>query len=517
MTIISIINPYLTGKLINTLTDMKQHDLFIYYIAFIGIAWGIYIILEYLNNIISAKFQMDLTYAVISDVIDHVHETAFPQISGINPMYLNQRISQDAGVCVSFFIQSVIKVVNNVAMSIIIILLMISLSVKITIYIFPFIIIYNFLYIWIKKPISIQAKKNKEAQNSYFTKMGEQLQNVKFVKIHSANNFFQVRLKKAYDSYKMIALKFRKLVFGLTSLDNSVKCAANLALFFVGGKEVHNGNITIGMFIVFSNYFPKLVNSLSFFFQIGKTYQETLVSYHRISEIMHWETEINGSYIPDRIDTICVSNLSFSYDNKSVLKNVSFYFEKGKTYAIVGPNGIGKSTLIQSIIGLFVNRIHEEILINNVPITRCNMHNIRERFFAIVEQEPLLLEDSIETNIYLNNKKNEILKDDIIKKLGLDTYINTLPDGINTILSSNNSISGGEKQKICIARALIKNCEVMIFDEPTSALDKEATMQFLQYIDDIIKNRIVIFISHDPEIIDFCNEILDLANKSIFA
>lgn len=145
------------------------------------------------------------------------------------------------------------------------------------------------------------------------------------------------------------------------------------------------------------------------------------------------------------------------------------------------------------------------------------MHNIRERFFAIVEQEPLLLEDSIETNIYLNNKKNEILKNDIIKELGLDTYINTLPDGINTILSSNNSISGGEKQKICIARALIKNCEVMIFDEPTSALDKEATIQFLQYIDAIKKNRIVIFISHDPEIIDFCDEILDLANKSIFA
>lgn len=513
VTIISIVNPYLTGKLINTLTDKKQHGYFIYYIAFIGIAWGIYIIFEYLNNIISARLQMDLTYAVVSDAIEHVHETIFNKVSGVNPMYLNQRISQDAGICVTFFIQSVIKIVNNIAMSAIIILLMISLSAKITLYIFPFIIIYNFLYVCIKKPLSIQAKNNKEAQNSYFTKMGEQLQNVKFVKMYSANKFFQARLVKAYNNYKIIALKFRKLVFALTSLDSTVKCAANLVLFFVGGKEVLNGNMTIGMFIVFSNYFPKLINSLSFFFQIGKTYQETLVSYNRLLEITHWETEINGSYTPDRIDNIRVSNLSFNYNNKCVLKNLNFYFEKGKTYAIVGPNGVGKSTLVQSIIGLFINDTRDEILINDVPIASCNMRNIREQFFSIVEQEPLMLEDSIETNIYLSNRKNELLKDDIIQILGLNTYINTLPNGINTIISSNNSISGGEKQKICIARTLIKNTEVMIFDEPTSALDKEATNQFLQYIDTIKKNKIVIFITHNHEITDFCDEVLDLANN----
>ena len=211
-----------------------------------------------------------------------------------------------------------------------------------------------------------------------------------------------------------------------------------------------------------------------------------------------------------------VKNITKIYGNKKVVDNVSLNIQEGKITSFIGPNGAGKSTLMNIITGMYW--IPEApIFINGVPIVKCDLGKMRRTSYGILEQEPILLEESIKDNMFLGgeDKSGSQKFIDITKLLGLDVFLKKLPNGLETIINENAmNLSGGEKQKLSLLRILLKDSEVLILDEPASALDTDSREQLYNYLNTIKRNSIIFIVTHDDKITDKVDHIINLSKNA---
>jgi len=269
----------------------------------------------------------------------------------------------------------------------------------------------------------------------------------------------------------------QKVNYLYSGLDGFVSTVAQIVLFVAGGLQVLNGNFTIGMFTIFSSYFGMMLGASRYFFSIGAAYQNTLAAYDRITEIFAQPVETNGTMVIDDISRIELHNVGFSYGDKNVVRGFNATFEKGKLYGISGANGAGKSTIISLILGMYVDEFSGRISYNGVDIREIDMTHARRNLIGFAEQEPVLVEEL---------------------------------DEQNANAFGNSGLSGGEKQKIAIQKALAKNPAVLILDEPTSALDNEAARRLVEQLQELKQDRIVIVITHDEFFKQECDVVVRL-------
>ena len=509
---LSILVAYFTGLFIDRLINEKT-SAFLLHFSIIFVALNVInIIMKYTNSIIYMKLLYDHTYFISRDVIKHIHCVPLLQIEKMDAAYLNQRISQDSGTLIGFAMSAISGFATNLLIIVIVFTIMLSISFAITLLILCFLIIYLVLFITFKKPLYKKGLELKEDQGFYFSKMFEQLNFARFVKIHSAKELFKKRLHDAYDAYRKSLLNYHRISTLFSSLDNFVVTLINVFLFIIFGITIINGSVTVGEFIIFTALSTKLVGSFSYFFNFGKTYQDTLVSYNRINDILQWEVEENGLDTIFDIHSIKLDNLRFSFGEKEVIRDFSMKLERGKMYAIVGDNGKGKSTLMNLLMGVYTTQVGE-IYFNDERLKDLDSEELRKNKLGIVEQEPTLLNDTMLYNIGLEPEDRIEISNitQIFKILDLNEFIQRLPEGLDTVIcSKSTNISGGEKQKLALARLLIKNTDVMIFDEPTSALDESTTNSFIDYIEQIKKNKIIIIITHTTKLMKQCDVIVKI-------
>jgi ATP-binding cassette subfamily B protein len=213
-------------------------------------------------------------------------------------------------------------------------------------------------------------------------------------------------------------------------------------------------------------------------------------------------------------------NVSFHYPNNEelILKNVSWKMETGKKLAIVGPNGAGKTTFIKLLCRLYDPTIGE-ILLNGINVKKYDYKEYID-LMSVVFQDFKLFSTTIEENVNCGNMSSDDLVLDYLKQVGLEDRVKNLPDGIHTYLYTNFSeqgveVSGGEAQKIAIARALHKDTPLVILDEPTSALDPLSEYEIYTKFDKLVQDKTSIYISHRMSSCRFCDNIIVFDNGSI--
>lgn len=215
------------------------------------------------------------------------------------------------------------------------------------------------------------------------------------------------------------------------------------------------------------------------------------------------------------IGDIEIKNLNFSYDNNNiVLKDINMSFLHGKTTAIVGHSGCGKSTITKLLYRLW-NVKAGSIIIDKYPVEKYDLDFLRKNI-AVITQDIVLFDDSILNNITLNRKIDLDKLDEICEKVELKKMILELPDGYNTIVGENGiKLSGGQKQRISIARALLEDTPIIILDEATSALDNLIQDKILKNIEDIFSNKTTIIIAHRLSTIKNADYIYVIDKKTI--
>lgn len=505
VTVLIVLLTYITGTLIDLLSSSENlHSIMqiIFLLTFTNIS---IIVINYITGIIYSRLQVDIAYNISCDVVQHIHKADIKQLNNINSAYLNQRLSQDAGSVIKFTLQTItLSLKNGITITLCLVILF-KLSIMIAFVVFISLLVYVFLYTFLRKVIFLYSNEIKEKQSIYFGQMNEQLHLSWFVKVHSLHDFFKNRLQNAYIMFQDSFMRYQKFSHFFLSLDKMVMGIAQIVVYYICAIEIFNGNIALGSFVIIAGYFKQLMNAISYYFNLGRDYQESLVSYRRINELMNWDSEQIGENVVHSVESIKFENFGFSYNEDALLGKIQFEFQKGKLYSLSGRNGVGKTTLILSLMGLFTKEMEGNIYINNLPIEQIDMVTLRSRIFGYSDQASTVIYDSIKNNLEFNNVSNNKLKE-IVEILGLNHYINKSTEGLDSIINEQSkNISGGEKQKISIARALLKDSQILILDEPTSAMDMQSISRLLNYLHKLKLDKIIILVSHDSNVLKECD------------
>lgn len=286
-------------------------------------------------------------------------------------------------------------------------------------------------------------------------------------------------------------------------------------LIGLGYQEVLHHNIELGELVTFYLLLGYFVTPVKNLVELQPAIQKASVSIRRLDDILEMETEANGEKFKrlDGIETIEFRNVRFSYDGiKEILCDLSIKLNKGEKVALIGKSGSGKSTLAKLLLGLYQTK---NIYINGCVFSQYSLSDIREKI-AYISPETFLFSDTIRNNILLGNKaiSNDKLNE-VCEMCGISKILEELPYGLETVLDENGmNLSSGQKQKIAIARMLVRKPEVVIFDEATCNLDKESESEIGKMIFGLEKTMCII-ISHRSELIKECGSVYCLENGRI--
>lgn len=304
----------------------------------------------------------------------------------------------------------------------------------------------------------------------------------------------------------------------------------------VGGLLIIKGQISFGVIIAFMMYSRLFVQPLSQLAQAAQSLQRTAAASERIFSFFEEEELLEESNKRKRLKNIKgnveFKNIYFGYDKeKEIIKDFSIKIKAGQKVAIVGPTGAGKTTLV-NLLMRFYEIDKGEILIDNIPINQVTRSNVHEQF-CMVLQDTWLFEGTIKENIIYSNPKvtdKEIIN--ACKAAGIHHFIQTLPNGYNTVLSDQVNLSAGEKQLLTIARAMIKKAPLLILDEATSSVDTRTERIVQTAMDRLthgktsfviahrlstIKNANLIIVMKHGKIIESGNHLQLLKKKSFYA
>lgn len=259
-----------------------------------------------------------------------------------------------------------------------------------------------------------------------------------------------------------------------------------VVMIFLGGLFIIKGSLTVGEFIIFNAYINQITKPMFCLIDYMNEYQYFKISVKKLKEILKLQPKQkdNGTLQLENIENIKFDNVTFEIDNKKVLSNINLQLEKGKTYAFIGEVGSGKSSIGRLIVRI-IDATEGNIFINETDINDYTISSIRNNI-SYVSQTPFLFSDSIKNNVNFGNLE---LTDNEVKqylKLAKADYVESLEDGIETIIGENGiSLSGGEKQRLSLARAIAKKPQLLILDDITSALDYESELEVTKNINNL--------------------------------
>lgn len=209
---------------------------------------------------------------------------------------------------------------------------------------------------------------------------------------------------------------------------------------------------------------------------------------------------------------IIIENLTFAYGEKKVLESINLHVKSGETVGVVGVSGGGKSTLLKLISGLY------DIQEGRIVIGEAQTSPERRKHIAMVMQSAMLLPASIRDNITCGHEMDEAVLRHACDMAQLTGWISTLPDGLDTFVGERGGqVSGGQAQRIAIARAIAKDAPVILLDEPTSALDGDTGTAVMTALERLTEGRTVLHISHQAQMLSSCDRILRLEGGRLYA
>ncbi len=274
-----------------------------------------------------------------------------------------------------------------------------------------------------------------------------------------------------------------------------------MVLWYSGWKIIE-GKFTIGTYIAFSAYLAKLYGPTQILATMGLTLQPAITALQRVSELFEIAEERDeGKKVSKVRGEIEFRDVHFSYDSskEDVLKGISFKINAGEKVLIRGPNGSGKSTIVKLILGLYKAE-RGEIFIDGHEISELSLSSLRERI-SIVSQNVFLFHDTIKNNILYSRpdaKEEELIE--ALRLSGAYEFVMNLSDNSDKLETwigeGGKTLSGGERKKLSIARAILKESDIIIFDEATSELDSESEGRIEDLIKERMKGRTCIIISH---------------------
>jgi len=488
----------------------------------------VYIVMALLKGLF--MFYMRQTLIVMSRLIEYDQKNEiYDQYQMLDLSFykknntgdLMNRISEDVSRVRMYLGPAIMYTINLVVMIVLVIVAMLAVNPKLTLYVLLPLPLMSFLIYNISERINSESDKVQKQLSNISTFVQEVFSGIRVIKAFNREKFTQNSFYKTVDSYKNKQMNLVQTnAFFMPAMTLLVGLSTILTIF-IGGLEAINGNITVGNIAEFVIYVNLLTWPMASLGWVSSLVQRAEASQARINEFLDEKPQIvspNNENIQLK-GKIEFKNVSFTYPESGTkaLKNVSFEVNPGETLAIIGRTGSGKSTIANLMVRLFDVK-EGEILMDGNNIQNLNLDSIRKQT-GYVPQEVFLFSETIAENIAFGEPtiaKNDKRITDAAINAHIHHNIIDFKEGYETLVGERGiTLSGGQKQRISIARAIIKNPEILIFDDCLSAVDTETEEKILSNLNQIMANKTTIIISHRVSSIRNANRILVLEHGEI--
>jgi len=517
--VIGFISPIIEAKLITSITNSKINQVILIALGFFVVVTIEDLLWHFVLIFWKKKVRTKILFNIRKELVDNVFELKLSNFDKYSTGTFQERIKNDP--------QTIARVVNAGQRY----LTQVITKIGVIIYIMCINWILGLIYIAgivivaliDSRTQEVSKQKNKitrasdEKVNSILSEIIRGIRDIKLLNFkNSVKNLIGEELDKnnenivEKDTYDSLMSRFKRIVL-LTTV---------LLVIIVGIKFVDLGILTSANLIVLYLYYGNIFTLMDNFSSLRSCLKEYELAVERIFDLCDenkYPKDIYGKLsIKDFKGKISFENVSFGYNkNKTVLNELSFIVDAKDTVALVGASGSGKTTIFNLITKSYdINK--GKILFDDVDINELNEETIRKNV-SIITQSPYIFNMSIKDNLRLvkpNATKKEI--DEVCKEACFYDYVMSLPDKYDTIIGEGGvNLSGGQKQRLAIARALLKDCKILLFDEATSALDNITQKEIQESIDNISKDYTIIIVAHRLSTIMNCNKIYMLDKGKI--
>ena len=480
---------------------------------------------EHLANLLQkyyfARFEQEVTLDIQKDLLDHTLSLPKSFFDDNQTGYLMSRLSSDVEGLRWFFSGTIVHIFSNtircigglgllfylewrMAIGVLVILPFIAISVR-----------------YFSRKVHVLSHQSMEKQAMVSSMFQESLSSVSLIKAFSSEARTIGRLMSGLKGTFQISMEQSTVSSVASFIINSMPAVARGVVLALGAYFVINGQWTLGSLLAFQAYLGYVFGPAQYLASANLELQNARASLERVSALFDIvpEEKIGVGKTVDRLKgEIEFKNVSFSYDDREpVLEDVSFRIHAGEQVAIVGPSGVGKTTLM-SLILRFYKPASGEIYFDGSPALDFEVGSLRRRI-GYVSQSTLLLSGTIIENLrYGNPEANEEQVMQATKAAGIHEFIQSLPAGYKTEIGEKGvNLSEGQKQRLSIARALVKNPDILVLDEPTSALDSKTEKSIFSTLPSLIRDKTLFVAAHRLSTIKKSDSILLLNENRLIA
>lgn len=508
---INVVGPLILGVMIDQIIYYKNITLFMK-IAGVFVQVTIFsCILYYFIYQIYAYILVMFTFKIKKDVFSHLLDADAQYMISANTGSLITTIQDYTNECMNFIVRNLIHNINGVFMIgfCTIYIFMISWQMGIlTVITVPIGIYITYKF---GKKIRVYGEESNAYYNSFLSWLYEMLTGLRDIRLLNAQNEVNRTFNKKHKEMFGVNVKSKMSTLTAENIINGFNLLIQLAIFTFIALFSKKYNITVGMIVVILVYYNILTK------EVGAISNKYMDLQSRISYIQHIydfmqvpvekNLDVEGKLVVSN-GNININKLTFSYNSgEKIIDELSLNINEGEKIAIVGESGCGKTTLSYMMIGFYQPQ-SGYIEIDGKKLCACTLQSIRENI-GIVQQDVLTFDGTIKENLLFGNPKaTEDELEEACRNAGIASFYETLSNGINTVIGSKGIVlSGGEKQRIAIARIYLKNPKIIIFDEATSALDSDTEMQIHKSWRYALDGRTVIVIAHRQSSVMLCDKV----------
>ncbi len=519
VSVIGVFYPVITRTMLNTLIPDKKINLIILcgagllVLYFIRMLLNIFI--QYQGHMMGVRIQAQMR----SDMFNHLEKLSFTFYDNHKTGKIMSRMTTDLFDITELAHHGPETVITCVVSVLISFFYLLSINVPLTLIIFLCVPILCIVASKLRLRMRDAFRRSKESVSEINASLESSISGIRVTKAFTNASLEAKKFEKGNAMFKEASRDAYKAMGIFHSSTTFITDVFNVFVLVAGGFFLYNKSIDFAdysAFIVSINLFLNPVTTLIRFID---QFQNGVSGFERFVEVMESEPECDkeGAERVERLEgDIVFSDVFYGYDSeKDVLNGVSIHIGKGKTYALVGPSGGGKTTICH-LIPRFYSIEKGNIYIDGKDTTDITLESLRKNI-GIVQQDVYLFDASIRENILygnLNATEEEVIE--AAKLANIHDYVMTLPEGYDTQIGERGvKLSGGQKQRLCIARVFLKNPPILILDEATSALDNTTEILIQKALDELCKGRTTLVVAHRLSTIKNADEIAVVADGRI--
>ncbi len=512
-TVLSI--PIFASKIVEyaTIQDFNNAFLNVFYLSINYLVYNIvyhwnYVAYRNNSNYVYTKLQENVIESVVKYDEDFTKK--------VSKSYLINTVANDTFEVCMFDDRMVDAVTHFISLIISLIILL-----NYNIYIGIIVLLFNILYLYLldkgQKKRDYYLNGQRKQQDKIVEMFTQILDGNKEIKSFSMSD----KLNDYLNSYKK---KWRKQYFLKRKYRDINECilpiliiVAKITSYVIVIFEILKGNMNVGMLILVVGYIDRIETENTEFFKRINKMSASSVRIDRLYNVMYYNNKnmlsFGNNITDDIFGNVIFENVSFTYENKLILNNISFDIHANSLTAIVGKSGSGKSTIFRLLLRLY------KLDKGNIYIDGINIYEYSNKIYSsnvsITTQKPFIFNMSIKENLSLidSNHEHQV---EACKRVGIHNFIMSLPKGYNTILKEDAvDISGGQKQLIALARTLLSKSEILLFDEVTASLDPNTAKHVMNVLKNLKKDHTVIMITHKPKLMKMADNILVIDHGKI--